>query len=144
MLKNILNWEAWRKEFENFCKTGRLHALTKKTISLSNFLKAVFQKFYLVHSWILCPIWPYKDTGKNEPKRDLPVRREELSGLSTSGKISLAVFSKNNKIFVSFPNCCRCCCCFIVIVVVLLLVFWRRKTLLALFGLIFSWNIHLW
>ena len=23
----------------------------------SNFLKAVFHKFYLVHSWILCPIW---------------------------------------------------------------------------------------
>ena len=23
----------------------------------SNFLKAVFCKFYLVHSWILCPIW---------------------------------------------------------------------------------------
>ena len=22
-----------------------------------NFLKAVFHKFYLVHSWILCPIW---------------------------------------------------------------------------------------
>ena len=24
-----------------------------------NFLKAVFQKFYLVHSWILCPIYNY-------------------------------------------------------------------------------------
>ena len=23
----------------------------------SNFLKAVFHKFHLVHSWILCPIW---------------------------------------------------------------------------------------
>ena len=23
----------------------------------SNFFKAVFHKFYLVHSWILCPIW---------------------------------------------------------------------------------------
>ena len=26
----------------------------------SNFLKAVFHKFYLVHSWILCPIWTSK------------------------------------------------------------------------------------
>ena len=25
----------------------------------SNFLKAVFHKFYLVHSWILCPKWAF-------------------------------------------------------------------------------------
>ena len=25
----------------------------------SNFLKAVFHKIYLVHSWILCPKWYY-------------------------------------------------------------------------------------
>ena len=29
----------------------------KRADHVSNFLKAVFLKFYLVHSWILCPIW---------------------------------------------------------------------------------------
>ena len=30
---------------------------TLKNLKPSNFLKTVFRKFYLVHSWILCPIY---------------------------------------------------------------------------------------
>ena len=38
----------------------------------SNFLKAVFHKFYLVHSWILCPIYnPAKYLKSNLPKVDI-------------------------------------------------------------------------
>ena len=42
----------WNKVFKN----GPSKFVEADHIS-SNFLKAVFHKFYLVHSWILCPIY---------------------------------------------------------------------------------------
>ena len=73
-LKNFLNF-MWGKEFKNASskiwgrqplKNLRWYGIPRQTISIwyteadhitSNFLKAVFHKFYLVHSWILWPIW---------------------------------------------------------------------------------------
>ena len=43
-------WNLWKTAFNE----------VKQTIT-SNFLKAVFHKFNLVHSWILCPIWDVTD-----------------------------------------------------------------------------------
>ena len=47
----------WDKVFKSgpskFCERQLLKNL--KGYGLFNFLKAVFHKFYLVHSWILCP-----------------------------------------------------------------------------------------
>ena len=44
----------------------RYEGIWKDTVCLSrlyplpsNFLKTVFHKFHLVHSWILCPIWSF-------------------------------------------------------------------------------------
>ena len=51
------NW--WKTAFKKF--EGGMACL-KRTIhhTASNFLKAVFHKFYLVASWILCPIYHYQ------------------------------------------------------------------------------------
>ena len=43
----------WKTTFKNF--EGIWSA--KADHIPSNFLKVVFHKYYLVHSWILCPIW---------------------------------------------------------------------------------------
>ena len=43
-------WKIAFKKFEGLCSAKADHITTWK------FLKAVFHKFYLVHSWILCPI----------------------------------------------------------------------------------------
>ena len=61
----------WVKVFKNgpskICgkqplKKLKEYGLPKQTIPLQTFSKAVFHKFYLVHSWILCPncrySWP--------------------------------------------------------------------------------------
>ena len=51
----------WVKVFKNgaskICGRQPLKNLKWHDLLSSNFLKAVFHKFYLVHSWILCPIY---------------------------------------------------------------------------------------
>ena len=56
--------EKWLKVFNNgpskICggqplKNLKCYGLSKADHTHSNFLKAIFYKFYLVHSWILCP-----------------------------------------------------------------------------------------
>ena len=50
-------FQEWTKQ--NLRKTGfkklEGYGLLKQTISLQIFLNTVFHKFYLVHSWIICP-----------------------------------------------------------------------------------------
>ena len=43
-------WKTAFKRFEGVWSTLRFH-------TPSHFLKVVFHKFYLVHSWILCPLY---------------------------------------------------------------------------------------
>ena len=45
-------WNLWKTAFKKF----KWYGLLKQTIITSKFLKTVFHKFHLVHSWILCPI----------------------------------------------------------------------------------------
>ena len=55
----------WDKVFKNgpseICGTQPLKNLKEyDLLTYSNFLKTAFHKFYLIHSWILCPICPSK------------------------------------------------------------------------------------
>ena len=44
----------WKRAFKKF---DGVYGLSKEDHISSNFLKAVFHKFYLVHPWTLCPIY---------------------------------------------------------------------------------------
>ena len=62
--------EIWRLSDYNWTRTqnllvlkpilNHLAKLLKVDHTSSNILRAVFHKFYLVHSWILCPIYHYQ------------------------------------------------------------------------------------
>ena len=57
--------EVFKNRPSNICgkqplKNFKRYGLMKQTISLQIFLKADFQKFYFVHSWIRCPIYMIK------------------------------------------------------------------------------------
>ena len=57
LLRLCFIFYKWDKVFKNgpnkICRRQSLKSLKFK-LETSNFLKAVFHKFYLVHSWILC------------------------------------------------------------------------------------------
>ena len=44
------------KQLESKLKKNKKKGQIKADLTTSNFLKAVFHKFHLVYSWILCPI----------------------------------------------------------------------------------------
>ena len=52
VFKNGPSKNCERKPLKNL----KWYGLLKQTIT-SNFLKVVFHKFYLIHSWILCPLF---------------------------------------------------------------------------------------
>ena len=62
ILKFLSAYFLWDKVLKNgpdkIC--GRQPLKKLKGYITSNFLKAVFHKFHLVHSWILCPIYYFK------------------------------------------------------------------------------------
>ena len=47
----------WKSHMNVWAKYSKLDKSASADHITSNFLKAVFHKFYLVHSWILCPIY---------------------------------------------------------------------------------------
>ena len=74
-------WNLWKTAF----KTFKVIWSAQADHVTSNFLKAVFHKIYLVHSWILCPmyVWPFS-------------RHQELKGYTegTMHKIlAISIFS---------------------------------------------------
>ena len=65
-MPTLISIVIWNKVFKNgpseICgrqslKNLKRYGLPKAGHIPSIFLKAVFHEFYLVHSWILCPIW---------------------------------------------------------------------------------------
>ena len=49
-------WNLWKTAFKDL----KLYGLLKQTIITKHFLKAVFHKFNLIHSWVLCPIYHFE------------------------------------------------------------------------------------
>ena len=81
---NLINTEIWT----TFKQTPADHIT-------SNFLKAVFHNFFLVHSWIICPIFYYRYGIFFLPFNS----RESIEVLH--GKKQISIMLLNNSIFFS-------------------------------------------
>ena len=61
VFKIVPKWNLWNTAFEKFEVKWSIEI----DHMISNFLKVVFQKVYLVYSWALCSIWPLLKSGSS-------------------------------------------------------------------------------